>query len=82
MIKDASCRRNFVSNAMSLLRACKLSNAFMSSGASLAFDMRGPYDAMNLGCLFAVHPSAARAVVGLNPAAQPQNVSWCGKHRV
>jgi len=69
MIKDASCRRNLISNGMSLLRACKRSNVFMSSAASRAFDMRGPYDVMNLGCLFGLHPSAARAVVGHNPAA-------------
>ena len=69
MIKDASCRRNLISNAMSLLRACKRSNVFMSSAASRAFDLRGPYDVMNLGCLFGLHPSAARAVLGHNPAA-------------
>jgi ribonuclease P/MRP protein subunit RPP1 len=69
MIKDASCRRNLISNSMSLLRACKRSNVFMSSAASRAFDMRGPYDVMNLGCLFGLHPSSARAVVGHNPAA-------------
>jgi ribonuclease P/MRP protein subunit RPP1 len=69
MIKDASCRRNLISNSMALLRACKRSNVFMSSAASRAFDLRGPYDVMNLGCLFGLHPSAARAVVDHNPAA-------------
>jgi RNase P/RNase MRP subunit p30 len=42
---------------------------FMSSAASRAFDLRGPYDVMNLGCLFGLHPSAARAVVDHNPSA-------------
>ena len=69
MIKDASCRRNLISNSISLLRACKRSNVFMSSAASRAFDLRGPYDVMNLGCLFGLHPSAARAVVDHNPSA-------------
>lgn len=69
MIKDASCRRNLISNSISLLRACKRSNVFMSSAASRAFDLRGPYDVMNLGCLFGLHPSAARAVVDHNPGA-------------
>jgi ribonuclease P/MRP protein subunit RPP1 len=69
MIKDASCRRNLISNSMSLLRACKRSNVFMSSAASRAFDLRGPYDVMNLGCLFGLHPSCARTVVATNPAA-------------
>jgi ribonuclease P/MRP protein subunit RPP1 len=68
MIKDTSCRRNLISNAMSLLRACKRSNVFMSSAATRAFDLRGPYDIMNLSCLFGLHPSAARAVVAHNPA--------------
>jgi ribonuclease P/MRP protein subunit RPP1 len=69
MIKDAGCRRNLISNSMSLLRACKCSNVFMSSAASRAFDLRGPYDVMNLGCLFGLHPSASRAVVDHNPTA-------------
>jgi ribonuclease P/MRP protein subunit RPP1 len=69
MIKDSSCRRNLISNSISLLRACKRSNVFMSSAASRAFDLRGPYDVMNLGCIFGLHPSAARAVVDHNPSA-------------
>ena len=69
MIKDSSCRRNLISNSISLLRACKRSKVFLSSAASRAFDLRGPYDVINLGCLFGLHPSAARAVVDHNPSA-------------
>lgn len=61
-LRDPSCRRHFLSQALQVVRACRGRQRLVwSSGAREAMDMRAPYDAMNLG-----------SVVGLSHAAVKQ----------
>lgn len=46
--KDSNTRRNFISNAMQVVRALRGKNLIISSGASHWLDIRGPHDVANL----------------------------------
>uniref|UniRef100_A0A8C9DLX4 Ribonuclease P/MRP subunit p30 n=1 Tax=Prolemur simus TaxID=1328070 RepID=A0A8C9DLX4_PROSS len=55
-IKDSTMRRYTISNALNLMQVCK--------GKSL--EIRGPYDVANLGLLFGLSESDAKAAVSTN----------------
>ncbi|KAG0327467.1 hypothetical protein BGZ99_007551 [Dissophora globulifera] len=46
--RDASARRNLISNAQSLIRVTRGKNIILSSQAMRAMELRGPYDIVNL----------------------------------
>jgi ribonuclease P/MRP protein subunit RPP1 len=45
---DAAARRNVIANALAVVRVTKGRNLLLSSGATKALELRGPYDAANL----------------------------------
>ncbi|KAK9918607.1 hypothetical protein WJX75_005327 [Coccomyxa subellipsoidea] len=47
-LRDEIARRNFFSNASAVVRAARGHGIIVSSGARAAFELRGPYDVMNL----------------------------------
>ncbi|KAF9337352.1 hypothetical protein BG006_005159 [Podila minutissima] len=47
-IRDATARRNLISNAQSLIRVTRGKNIILSSQAMKAMELRGPYDIVNL----------------------------------
>ncbi|OWK07867.1 RPP30, partial [Cervus elaphus hippelaphus] len=55
-IKDSTMRRYTISNALNLMQVCK--------GKPL--EIRGPYDVANLGLLFGLSESDAKAAVSTN----------------
>ncbi|XP_027695646.1 ribonuclease P protein subunit p30 [Vombatus ursinus] len=65
-IKDSTMRRYTISNALSLMQICKGKNIIVSSGAERPLEIRGPYDVANLGLLFGLSESDAKAAVSTN----------------
>ncbi|XP_043842795.1 ribonuclease P protein subunit p30 isoform X1 [Dromiciops gliroides] len=65
-IKDSTMRRYTISNALSLMQICKGKNVIISSGAERPLEIRGPYDVANLGLLFGLSESDAKAAVSTN----------------
>uniref|UniRef100_A0A7N4P156 Ribonuclease P protein subunit p30 n=1 Tax=Sarcophilus harrisii TaxID=9305 RepID=A0A7N4P156_SARHA len=65
-IKDSTMRRYTISNALSLMQICKGKNVIVSSGAERPLEIRGPYDVANLGLLFGLSESDAKAAVSTN----------------
>ena len=59
-LRDASSRRYLFSNLLSLLRLTRGRNLILSSGASTAMELRGPWDVINLAVLAGVDPPAAK----------------------
>ena len=65
MLREPASRRQFLANASALVRATGGDALLLSSGALLAFDLRGPHDVANLGSLFGLSREAAeRAALG------------------
>ncbi|KYO42324.1 ribonuclease P protein subunit p30 isoform B [Alligator mississippiensis] len=65
-IKDSTMRRYTISNALSLVQICKGKNVIISSAAERPLELRGPYDVANLGLLFGLSESDAKAAVSTN----------------
>ncbi|XP_071071863.1 ribonuclease P protein subunit p30 isoform X4 [Dasypus novemcinctus] len=65
-IKDSTMRRYTISNALNLMQVCKGKNVIISSAAERPLDIRGPYDVANLGLLFGLSESDAKAAVSTN----------------
>lgn len=51
-LRDETSRRLLFSNATALARATRGQNIIVSSGARTAFELRSPYDVINLSTLF------------------------------
>ncbi|KAM5244009.1 ribonuclease P protein subunit p30 isoform 2-T2 [Hipposideros larvatus] len=62
-IKDSTMRRYTISNALNLMQVCKGKNVILSSAAERPLEIRGPYDVANLGLLFGLSESDAKAAV-------------------
>ena len=60
-LRDETSRRLLFSNATALARATRGQNIIVSSGARTAFELRSPYDAMNLSALFGLPERHAKA---------------------
>ncbi|KAH0521314.1 Ribonuclease P protein subunit p30, partial [Microtus ochrogaster] len=65
-IRDATMRRYTISNALSLMQICRGKNVILSSAAEKPLEIRGPYDVANLGLLFGLSESEAKAAVSTN----------------
>ncbi|XP_067408923.1 ribonuclease P protein subunit p30 isoform X2 [Emydura macquarii macquarii] len=65
-IKDSTMRRYTISNALSLMQISKGKNTVISSAAERPLELRGPYDVANLGLLFGLSESDAKAAVSTN----------------
>ncbi|XP_030424941.1 ribonuclease P protein subunit p30 isoform X2 [Gopherus evgoodei] len=65
-IKDSTMRRYTISNALSLMQICKRKNIIISSAAERPLELRGPYDVANLGLLFGLSESDAKAAISTN----------------
>uniref|UniRef100_A0A8D0FZD2 Ribonuclease P/MRP subunit p30 n=1 Tax=Sphenodon punctatus TaxID=8508 RepID=A0A8D0FZD2_SPHPU len=61
-IKDSTMRRYTISNALHLMQICKGKVRFQKA----PLDLRGPYDVANLGLLFGLSESDAKAAVSSN----------------
>ena len=59
-LRDETSRRLLFSNATALARATRGRNIIISSGARTAFELRGPYDVINLSTLFGLPESHAK----------------------
>jgi len=69
-VRDSASRKYLISNAMQLLHMTKCKNILIASEAARAMDLRGPYDAINLGVLFGLKQSLAKQCI----AAHAQSV--------
>ncbi|KAF9121045.1 hypothetical protein BGW39_010899 [Mortierella sp. 14UC] len=59
-IRDATARRNLISNAQSLIRVTRGKNIIISSQAMRAMELRGPYDIVNFGTLLGLNQAVAK----------------------
>uniref|UniRef100_A0A0N4ZRC0 Uncharacterized protein n=1 Tax=Parastrongyloides trichosuri TaxID=131310 RepID=A0A0N4ZRC0_PARTI len=67
-LRDRESRRNLICNSRLLLNIFNHGRGVMiSSGAEELSELRGPYDAMNITCLFGIDPKYARKFVSENP---------------
>ncbi|NXK53957.1 RPP30 protein, partial [Chauna torquata] len=64
-IKDSTMRRYTISNAISLMQICK-GKVGESKLINSPLELRGPYDVANLGLLFGLSESEAKAAVSTN----------------
>eukprot|EP00128_Syssomonas_multiformis_P005739 Colp12_sorted_trinity150504_noHs@30801 len=62
-LRDATARRNIISNAQGLVRITKGKNLFISSQAERALEVRGPYDISNLATLFNLTHAEGKACI-------------------
>ena len=60
-LRDESGRRSAFANAAALTRGTRGKGIILSSGARQAFELRGPYDVANLGMLFGLTETNAKA---------------------
>ncbi|KAG0043761.1 hypothetical protein BGZ83_011059 [Gryganskiella cystojenkinii] len=59
-IRDATARRNLISNAQSLIRVTRGKNIILTSQAMRAMELRGPYDIVNFGTLLGLNQAVAK----------------------
>ncbi|KAG0331250.1 Ribonuclease P protein subunit p30 [Podila humilis] len=59
-IRDATARRNLISNAQSLIRVTRGKNIILSSQAMKAMELRGPYDIVNFATLLGLNQAIAK----------------------
>ena len=62
-LREETARRNFFANALALTRATRGKGIIISSGARSAFELRGPYDAINMATLFGLSEQDAKVVI-------------------
>lgn len=65
-LREETARRNVFTNALALTRATRGKGVIISSGARSAFELRGPYDVINLATLFGLSEQDAKAAVSRN----------------
>ncbi|KAF9405472.1 hypothetical protein BGZ94_003526 [Podila epigama] len=65
-IRDATARRNLISNAQSLIRVTRGKNIILSSQAMRAMELRGPYDIVNFGTLLGLNQAVAKECLSSN----------------
>jgi len=65
-LRDASARRYLMNNATDLVRITKGKNIILSSEARHALELRGPYDVMNLSCLFGIDLALSKQTISSN----------------
>ncbi|RKP39064.1 RNase P subunit p30-domain-containing protein [Dimargaris cristalligena] len=68
-LSDQVSRRRFISMALSIQENSKGQNIILTSGAQRAFNMRGPYDVMNMGHLFGLNRAWAKTALTTSPRA-------------
>lgn len=64
---DTNSRRNLLSNAASIVRATRGRGIIVSSEASSALGLRGPYDLINLATFWGLNQERGRETVSENP---------------
>jgi len=62
-LREASIRMNVFNNAQSLCRATNGRGIILSSNTSSTFELRGPYDVMNLAALMGLNQQAAKEAI-------------------
>ncbi|KAK9835715.1 hypothetical protein WJX74_006544 [Apatococcus lobatus] len=62
-LRDDTSRRMLFSNATALARATRGQNVILSSGARTAFELRSPYDVINLATLFGLPERHAKTAI-------------------
>ena len=67
-LRDETSRQLLFSNAAALARATRGKNIILSSGARSAFELRSPYDAMNLATLFGLPMRLAKVSFTIHAA--------------
>ncbi|XP_071793445.1 ribonuclease P protein subunit p30-like [Asterias amurensis] len=65
-IRDATLRKNVLTNAMTLVSLCRGKNIIITSQAVRPTEVRGPYDVTNLGLLFGLTEQQAKNAVSSN----------------
>ncbi len=65
-IRDATLRKNVLTNAMTLVSLCRGRNIIITSKALRPIEVRGPYDVTNLGLLFGLTEQQAKNAVSSN----------------
>ncbi|XP_022098367.1 ribonuclease P protein subunit p30-like [Acanthaster planci] len=65
-IRDATMRKNVLSNAMTLITLCRGKNVIITSQAIKPLEIRGPYDVANLGLLFGLTEQESKNAVSTN----------------
>lgn len=65
-LREETARRNFFTNALALTRATRGKSIIISSGARSAFELRGPYDVINMATLFGLSEQDAKAALTTN----------------
>ncbi|KAJ1960744.1 RNA-binding RNA processing protein rpp1 [Dipsacomyces acuminosporus] len=66
-LMDASSRRQWVSNAASIVRVTRGKSVIWTSGSSRAFDIRPPYDIINLGSILDLNGDLSKRALTTNP---------------
>lgn len=69
VLRDPGSKRQFIANALVLVRELRGRNLLISSYARSISDLRGPYDIANLGTVIGLTEKQALAAVSTNPAA-------------
>ncbi|RHZ65096.1 hypothetical protein Glove_319g29 [Diversispora epigaea] len=65
-IRDASSRRQLISNAQNLVRVTRGKNIIITSEAQRAMELRGPYDIMNLATIMGMNQATAKECISTN----------------
>ena len=71
-LREETARRNFFANALALTRATRGKGIIISSGARSAFELRGPYDVINMATLFGLSEQDAEVVID-DPPQPPRS---------
>lgn len=64
-LREETARRNLFANALALARATRGKGIIISSGARSAFELRGPYDVINMATLFGLSEQDAKVTHSL-----------------
>ncbi|DBA80031.1 TPA: hypothetical protein ACH3X2_007528 [Trebouxia sp. C0005] len=65
-LREETARRNFFANALALTRATRGKGIVVSSSARSAFELRGPYDVINMATLFGLSEHDSKAALTTN----------------
>ncbi|KAL0035690.1 hypothetical protein WJX79_008885 [Trebouxia sp. C0005] len=65
-LREETARRNFFANALALTRATRGKGIVVSSSARSAFELRGPYDVINMATLFGLSEQDSKAALTTN----------------
>ncbi|KAG0092811.1 hypothetical protein BGZ92_008522 [Podila epicladia] len=81
-IRDATARRNLISNAQSLIRVTRGKNIILSSQAMKAMELRGPYDIVNFGTLLGLNQAVAKDCLSSHCRAVAVHAGEYSRYRV